>query len=50
MFREKFGFRIIININNIEFTALAGSKPTRGDIVKVTIPEDSVYVVPNTGI
>ncbi|MGA2572719.1 MAG: ATP-binding cassette domain-containing protein [Candidatus Methanomethylicaceae archaeon] len=50
VFREKFGFRIIININNIEFTALAGSKPTRGDIVKVTIPEDSVYVVPNTGI
>jgi molybdate/tungstate transport system ATP-binding protein len=50
VFREKFGFRIIININNIEFTALVGSRPTRGDIVQITIPEDSVYVVPNTGI
>jgi molybdate/tungstate transport system ATP-binding protein len=50
VFRERFGFRIIININNIEFTALAGSKPTKGDVVTITIPEDSVHVVPNTEI
>ncbi len=48
VFRERFGFRIIININNIEFTALVGSKPTRGDVVTITIPEDSVYVIPVT--
>ena len=46
VFRERFGFRIIININNIEFTALVRSKPTRGDAVTITIPEDSVYVIP----
>jgi molybdate/tungstate transport system ATP-binding protein len=50
VFRERFGFRIIININNIEFTALAGSKPTRGDIVTISIPEDSVYVISAAGI
>jgi molybdate/tungstate transport system ATP-binding protein len=50
VFRERFGFRIIININTVEFTALAGSKPARGDVVTITIPEDSVHVVPTTGI
>jgi ABC-type sugar transport system ATPase subunit len=50
VFREKFGFRIIIKIKTIEFIALVGSKPTRGDVVTITIPEDSVYVVPNTEI
>ena len=50
VFREKFGFRIIIKIDTIEFVALVGSKPTRGDVVTITIPEDSVYVVPNTEI
>jgi molybdate/tungstate transport system ATP-binding protein len=50
VFRERFGFRIIININNIEFTALAGSKPNRGEIVKISIPEDSVYAVSTAGI
>jgi molybdate/tungstate transport system ATP-binding protein len=50
VFRERFGFRIIININTIEFTALAGSKPSRGDVVTITIPEDSVHVVPNAEI
>jgi len=48
VFRERFGLRIIISINNIEFTALVGSKPTKGDDVTVTIPEDSVYVIPAT--
>ncbi len=48
VFRERFGFRIIININNIEFTALVGSKPAKGDVVTITIPEDSVYVIPAT--
>lgn len=48
VFRERFGLRIIISINNIEFTALVGSKPTRGDVVTITIPEDSVYVIPAT--
>jgi hypothetical protein len=46
LFRERFGFRTIININNIEFTALVGSKPAKGDVVTITIPEDSVYVIP----
>jgi ABC-type sugar transport system ATPase subunit len=50
VFRERLGFRIIININSIEFTALLGSKLTRGDVVTITIPEDSVHVVPTTGI
>jgi len=50
VFRERFGFRIIINIDTIEFTALAGSKPSRGDVVTITIPEDSVHVVPNTEV
>ena len=61
VFRERFGFRLIISsclaeaslqplsVNNIEFTALVGSKYTRGDIVTITIPEDSVYVIPATG-
>jgi hypothetical protein len=46
VFRERFGFRIIINVNTIEFTALVGSKPTEGGIVTITIPEGSVYVIP----
>jgi hypothetical protein len=46
LFRERFGFRTIININNIEFTALVESKPAKGDVVTITIPEDSVYVIP----
>jgi molybdate/tungstate transport system ATP-binding protein len=46
VFRERFGFRIIININNVEFTALVGSMPPRGDVVTISIPEGSVYVVP----
>jgi len=50
VFRERFGYRIIININSAEFTALVGSKPTIGDMVTITIPEDSVHVVPTTGI
>jgi ABC-type sugar transport system ATPase subunit len=50
VFRERFGFRIIVNIKSIEFTALVRSKPTRGDVVTITIPEDSVHVVPITGI
>jgi len=50
VFRERFGYRVIINISNIEFTALIGTKPKRGDAVKITIPEDSVYVIPATGI
>jgi molybdate/tungstate transport system ATP-binding protein len=45
-FRERFGFRIIININTIEFTALVESKHTRGDIVTITIPEESVHLIP----
>ena len=50
VFRERFGYRIIININKIEFTALVGSKPRQGDAVKIAIPEDSVYVIPAAGI
>ena len=45
VFRERFGFRTIISINNIEFTVLLESKPSRGDVVTITIPEDSVYVI-----
>lgn len=48
VFRERFGFLIIINIKNIEFTALVGSKPAKGDVVTITIPEESVYVIPAT--
>jgi molybdate/tungstate transport system ATP-binding protein len=48
VFRERFGFRIIINIDNIEFTALVESKPAKGDAVTITIPEDSLYVIPAT--
>ena len=48
VFRERFGFRIIINIKNIEFAALVGSKPARGDVVTIAIPDESVYVVPAT--
>ena len=46
VFRERFGFRTIININNVEFTALLGSKPAKGEAVTITIPEESVYVMP----
>jgi ABC-type sugar transport system ATPase subunit len=45
VFRERFGFRIIINVKNIEFTALVDSNPARGDAIAITIPEDSVYIV-----
>jgi len=48
VFRERFWFRMIISINNIEFIALVGSKPPRGNVVTITIPEDSVYVIPAT--
>ena len=50
VFRERFGYRIITNINTIEFAALVRSKLRRGDAVKITIPEDSVYVIPAVGI
>jgi hypothetical protein len=50
VFRERFGFRIIIDINAIEFTALAESKPAKGDVVTINIPENSVHVVPTAGI
>ena len=46
VFRERFGLRIIIDVNNIEFTALVKSKPAKGDAVTITIPEDSLYVIP----
>jgi len=46
VFRERFGFRTIININNVEFTALLGSKPAKGEAVTITIPEESVYLMP----
>jgi ABC-type sugar transport system ATPase subunit len=46
VFRERFGFRIIININTVEFTALVESKHTKGDIVTITIPEESVHLIP----
>jgi molybdate/tungstate transport system ATP-binding protein len=46
VFRERFGFRIIININTIEFTALVESRHTKGDIVTITIPEESVHLIP----
>ena len=49
VFRERFGFRTIISINNIEFTVLLKSKPSRGDIITITIPEESVYVIASTG-
>jgi ABC-type Fe3+/spermidine/putrescine transport system ATPase subunit len=45
VFRERFGFRVIINIKEIEFTAIVGSMPAKGDAVTITIPEDSVYVI-----
>ncbi len=48
VFRERFGFRTIININKIEFTVLIDSKLTKGDVVTITIPEDSVYLIPST--
>ena len=48
VFRERFGFRIIISIKNIEFTALVGNKPAREETVTIAIPEDSVYVVSAT--
>lgn len=50
VFRERFGFRIIININNIEFTALVENKPAKGDAVTITIPKDSLYVIPATEV
>jgi molybdate/tungstate transport system ATP-binding protein len=45
VFRERFWFRIIIKIAALEFAALVGSSPAKGDTVKVTIPEDSVYLI-----
>jgi ABC-type sugar transport system ATPase subunit len=48
VFRERCGFRIIIDINNIEFTALVGSNHAKGDVVTITMPEDSVYIIPAT--
>jgi molybdate/tungstate transport system ATP-binding protein len=47
VFRERFGFRIIININNIEFIALVGSKPSKGDVITISIPEESIYLIPS---
>ena len=49
VFRERFGFRIIVSINNIEFTAFVQSLPAKGETVKISIPEESVYVLPNAG-
>jgi ABC-type Fe3+/spermidine/putrescine transport system ATPase subunit len=46
VFRERFGFRIIINIDTTEFTALVESKHTKGDIITITIPEESVHLIP----
>ena len=46
VFRERSGFLTIININDVEFTARVRTKPTKGDVLTVTIPEDSVYAVP----
>ncbi len=46
MFRERFWVSQSSAINNVEFTVLFRSKPTRGDAVTITIPEDSVYVIP----
>jgi len=46
VFRERFGFRLIININSVEFTALVESRYTKGDIVTITIPEESVHLIP----
>jgi ABC-type sugar transport system ATPase subunit len=49
VFRERFGFRIIIDINSIEFTALVGSRLTKGDAVTISIPKDGIHVVPTAG-
>jgi ABC-type sugar transport system ATPase subunit len=46
VFRERFGFRVIINVNDVEFTALVENKPSRGEKIAIAIPEDSVYVIP----
>jgi molybdate/tungstate transport system ATP-binding protein len=45
VFRERFGFRIIINIGKDEVSALVKSKLSRGDAVTITIPEDSVNLI-----
>jgi molybdate/tungstate transport system ATP-binding protein len=46
VFRERFGFRVIVNVGNGEVAALVRSKLCRGDAVTITIPEDSVYLIP----
>jgi len=48
VFRERFGFRVIININDIEFMAIVENMPPKGDAVKIRIPEDSLYMIPAT--
>ncbi len=48
VFRERFGFRIIVNVAKDEVIALVRSKPSKGDVVTITLPEESVYLLPVT--
>lgn len=46
VFRERSGYRIIVNVNNVEFIVITKDKPAKGENVLICIPKESVHLVP----
>jgi molybdate/tungstate transport system ATP-binding protein len=48
--RERSGYRLILEVGGSELTAFAGRKAARGDTLTISIPEDAVHLIPDTGV
>jgi ABC-type sugar transport system ATPase subunit len=46
VFREQSGYRIIVSRKNFEITVITKDKLLKGDAVAVTIPKESVHLIP----
>jgi ABC-type sugar transport system ATPase subunit len=46
VFREQSGYRIIVSTKNFEITVITKDKLGKGETVAVTIPEESVHLIP----
>ena len=46
VFREQSGYRIIISTKNFEITVITKDKLVKGEVVVVTIPKESVHLIP----
>jgi hypothetical protein len=46
VFREQSGYRIIVSAKNFEITVITKDKLVKGEMVAVTIPKESVHLIP----